>query len=452
MTARRVVAAVVAAVVLAVGLRVDTAVRRDLREANAALDAAGTELLGAEAARVAAEAAAAEALADLESARRRTEEAVADAAGRVEERGELLAAAAAVEAQAADAEATLAERRADVEERARGVAALQSCLRGVAEAVTRSQHDDTGGTVTALQAVAATCRLAEEAIGAPAAAATFPFDFADPFVLHVPGAYYGYATNAGGGTIQAVASEDLEEWWWLGDALPELPSWASPNATWAPSVLVRGTTVVAYYTARHAASGHQCLSVAVAGSPAGPFTDDSDGPLVCQADHRGSIDPSPVLDADGHPWLVWKAESPAEIWSQRLTDDGLALTGEPSRLLVVDQPWEGTVVEGPSMVEADGAYQLFYSGNNWNSGDYAVGWATCDTPAGPCRKGAGPVLSTGGGLAGPGGQELFRDEDGRLRMAYHAWLEGEVGYPNRRLLQLATVRFEDGRPVIDQAA
>jgi Glycosyl hydrolases family 43 len=447
---RRVVAGVLAAALAVVGLRVDTAVRRDLRHAREELAAAGVRLVGAEAARVATEAAAGAAEADVASARARLVEATAAVGDRAEEREQLFAAAAAVEAQAADLERTLAGRRDDADEQARAVADLQACVRGVAEAVTRAQRDDTAGSVESLQTVAGACRDAEDALGAPEAANAFPFDFADPFVLRVADAYYAYATNAGGGTVQAIASEDLREWWWLGDALPDLPGWASPNATWAPSVLVRGDRVVAYYTVREASTGRQCISVAVADSPAGPFVDESDGPFICQTHERGSIDASPVVDADGRPWLLWKSESPAAVWSQRLTDDGLDLTGERTRLVAADQPWEGSVVEGPSMVEVDGTYHLFYSGNDWNTAAYAVGWAACESPAGPCEKGDGPVLESGGGLAGPGGEELFVDADGELRMAYHAWLATDVGYPNRRLFQLATVRFDGGRPVIER--
>ncbi len=55
-----------------------------------------------------------------------------------------------------------------------------------------------------------------------------------------------------------------------------------------------------YYTVREAASQQQCISRAVAAAPAGPFLDDSSGPLVCQRDLGGSIDPSPFVDDDGH--------------------------------------------------------------------------------------------------------------------------------------------------------
>lgn len=445
---KRAGAAVLAAVVAVVGLRVDTAVRRDLNGARAELAAVASDLLGAEAARITTEATRRAIEADAAEARERLAQTRSEVATRVEERAELERTTAAAEARVAELEAAATSRRRDALDQARGIADLQACLRGVAEAVAASQRDATEALVESLQGVAGACRDAEAAVGTPQAAATFPFDFADPFVLSVADAYYAYATNAGGGTIQAIASDDLREWWWLGDALEALPGWARPNATWAPSVLVRGDRVVAYYTARESASGRQCISRAVADHPAGPFADGTDEPMVCQADRGGSIDPSPVVDADGRAWLLWKSERPAEIWSQRLSDDGLALTGEPVRLLEVDQAWEGTVVEGPSMVVVDGDHHLFYSGNDWNSANYAIGWAACESPSGPCRKGDGPVLRSGDGLAGPGGQELFRDADGRLRMAYHAWLDGEVGYPNRRLLQLATVGFDAGRPVI----
>ena len=277
-----------------------------------------------------------------------------------------------------------------------------------------------------------------------------PYDFADPFVLEHAGAYYGYATNGGGGHLQLVRSVDLATWEWLGDALPRLPAWAGPNRTWAPAILRRGSTWVLYYAVHETASGDQCISVATATHPAGPFTDTSDGPFVCQREEGGSIDPSPFLDAVGRPWLVWKGEGEtaggtASLWSQRLSDDGRRLVGSPHRLLVADRPWERGTIEGPSMVAGPGGHHLLYSAASWNSADYAVGHAVCESPAGPCTKrGTGPVLVSAGPVSGPGGAELFTGADGRLRAVFHAWNGAHVGYPNKRGLHVADVRV-DGR-------
>ena len=59
-----------------------------------------------------------------------------------------------------------------------------------------------------------------------------------------------------------------------------------------------------------------------------------------------------------------------------------------------DQGWEGGNVEAPDLVEANGRYLLFFSGNDWSSANYAVGAAQCATPLGPCSDvSAAPCFS-----------------------------------------------------------
>ena len=48
-----------------------------------------------------------------------------------------------------------------------------------------------------------------------------------------------------------------------------------------------------YYTTADDASGRQCISVAVASEPQGPYADKRAKPLICQAAEGGSIDASP---------------------------------------------------------------------------------------------------------------------------------------------------------------
>ena len=112
----------------------------------------------------------------------------------------------------------------------------------------------------------------------------------------------------------------------MGDALPHEPGWAAPNATWAPSVLQRGSTFVLYYSAVYTPTGQQCISEAVATQPQGPYVDNSTLPLMCQTALGGSIDPTPFVDANGTPYLVWKSQGgsgqPPTLWSQQLTADG----------------------------------------------------------------------------------------------------------------------------------
>ncbi|MBN9161005.1 MAG: family 43 glycosylhydrolase [Myxococcales bacterium] len=290
-----------------------------------------------------------------------------------------------------------------------------------------------------------------------------PGDFPDPFVLRDGTRYYAFGTNVPGKNVPVLTSTDLSTWTELPDALPVLPDWARANAslTWAPSVLQRGSTFVLYYTARSIASGFQCIGRAVATSPAGPYVDDSSGPFVCQVDGDdafcGSIDASPFVNANGDAYLLWKSDEnaaackgDARLWAQRLGVDGLSLLGKPTELLRRELAWETPLVEGPSMLLLGGAYYLFYSAGWWESSSYAIGYAVCDGPLGPCTKKTldGPLVASLGNTLGPGGQEFFTDPNGKTWMAYHGWSSPIVGYANggARALRIDPIEVVDGVP------
>jgi beta-xylosidase len=282
-------------------------------------------------------------------------------------------------------------------------------------------------------------------------------DFPDPHVLRVDDTYYAYATNTSNSNIPVLRSTELATWERLGDALPALPEWASPNQglTWAPGVIQIGESFVIYYTTRDTETDRQCISRAVSSTPEGPFADDSAEPFICQSDLGGSIDPYPFLDDSGALYLFWKNDGnccglPVGLWVQQLSEDGLSLVGEPAELIQRDQAWERPLIENPAMVEVDETYYLFYSGNWWESHEYAVGYAVCETITGPCEKPlTEPLFIFGNGAMGPGGQSFFTDTDGDLLMAYHAWTGIDVGYPaGERSLRIEPVTFEGGRPII----
>jgi beta-xylosidase len=286
----------------------------------------------------------------------------------------------------------------------------------------------------------------------------YPNDFPDPFILPVADGYFAYSTNVDNVNVPSLhLSPDFADWEFRGDALPQLPEWAAANQslTWAPAVLPRGASYVLYYTARDRAVGRQCIGRAVSDHPDNPFTDDSTAPLVCQVELGGSIDPSPFVDADGQAYLLWKNDGnccnrPVGLWIQLLREDGLALTGEPVELLRRDQLWESPLIEAPDMVRHADRYYLFYSGNWWESAEYAVSYAVCATVTGPCVKPQKkPLFVYQRPVLGPGGQELFQDQDGQWWMAYHAWTAPNVGYPQgERSLRIEPVTFAEDKPVI----
>jgi hypothetical protein len=311
--------------------------------------------------------------------------------------------------------------------------------------------------------------------------------FGAPSVWVENGRYYAYATNTGGNNLPMVTSTDLETWrahepWplsaglstWKGyaDAMPQAAPWAAklePNGkpgVWAPSVIkLRGRYVNAYTAQVTRDSNRHCLSLASADSPLGPFRDSSATWLHCSRDPMGSIDPA-WLKVGRKVYLIWKnagvkGSKPSTIKIRRMKADGSGFRpGTREHLLLrTEQSWEGNVIEAPSPLVVNGKVYLLYSGNDYQTDKYAIGYATCDTPLGPCRRvTAKPLLATGGAVAGPGAQATFIDLSGRIRMAYSAWEFGQVGYPassacldtadgcNQRRMYIATLAVgSDGR-------
>jgi beta-xylosidase len=276
-----------------------------------------------------------------------------------------------------------------------------------------------------------------------------PAGLADPFVLSVGNTYHAWGSNLPlrnpTDNVPHLTSTDLVHWTRTAGALPTLPAWARAGATWAPSVLVRSYGApyyVLYFTAVpvDAINGTHCVGTAVATDPAGPFSA-RNAPLVCQADHRGAIDPSPFV-APGNTdnraaYLFWKSEDntfiPARhtnIWSQPLSPDGQAfLAGsQPTVVLTASANWEHGQVEAPAVVldPASGRYILFYSGHYWyNEPAYSTGWATCPLTAsgfGPCTRGQSSAWVTSTSkVCAPSGAEVFTDTNGFRWLAYQSY-------------------------------
>ena len=301
----------------------------------------------------------------------------------------------------------------------------------------------------------------------------FRTNFPDPFILEHEGRYLAYATNDGV-NVQMAASTDLMTWQLLmedaaagrkHDAMPVLPTWAQEGFTWAPEVLKTDSGYVLYFTARHAASGLQCIGAAASQDPLGPFTSEAPEPIVCQSALGGTIDASPFRAPDGQMYLYFKNDGnnpafqkPTELFAQRLYPNGLRVVGEPVSLVRNDKPWERHVVEAPTMVERGGAWFLFFSAGDYGWQDsermssYAIGYATCEGPMGPCVDApTNPVLGSTSQpcLSGPGHQTVFQ-AGGRDLMAFHSWSATQACGPAKqgRFLHIAQLTWQDGAPRI----
>ena len=313
------------------------------------------------------------------------------------------------------------------------------------------------------------------ALAAPSFVPVYETNFPDPFVLADKSGFIAYSTNDGL-NLPMAESKDLVHWAPVMDparsgkrldGLPTLGAWAKSESTWAPEVMRVGNRYLLYYTAAHRKLDRQCVGVASATDPRGPFVDASPVPLVCQVELGGTIDADAFRDSDGKLYLYYKNDGnrvrkSSAIWGQRLNPDGMSLVGPPVAIERDSNGWQQKLVEAPTMIAVPGGgYQLFYSGGyyGWNDDQrispYAMGYATCSSPLGPCKDApANPILHSfndreAGCLSGPGHQSIFQ-VGSRSFIAFHAWsaTKGCRKADDKRFLYVAPISWKDGKPVI----
>lgn len=311
-----------------------------------------------------------------------------------------------------------------------------------------------------------------------------PYDwtFADPSVVVVPDdpnlggvtGYYAFGTNTGGSSLPVMWSTDPVNGPWVprpaypkegssyfnddpyfNDALKapyaggtQPPPWViseAPNGTgwmrkklWAPGALrVNASSYIVYFAGQDRA-GHWCIGHARATNPWGPYTAATTADICSAPDGspNGVIDPQPFRAPDGQLYLYYKTEGvpgskPTSIYVRKLDTNGaLVAGGANTRIFWTTAKWQMSdpsrsigVVENPAMVVFKGRYYLFYSGNEWRTDAYGIGYATCSGPTGPCteKSGAAPFLQSGSGFTGAGGPTPFVTPAGSLVLGYAAW-------------------------------
>ena len=259
----------------------------------------------------------------------------------------------------------------------------------------------------------------------------------DPDLVRVGSTWFSFATGSAFGNHISVLTSDRPDGGWRtitgrqfgSSALPNPPSWQTPHTQWAPGVYPWRGRWVMFYAARVASHGKWCITVAVASQPQGPYTDSSGGPMICQLDIGGSIDPQPFVDADGRPWLHWKnndGSTPdvSRVWAAPLDlATGTAVAGRVVEVMAKNTQrytWQSTL-DNPQMVLSGGLHYLFYASGDWQDDTYRTGYAICASPVGPCRSGDQPILQSYGDAAGPAGGTVEQAADGTWWISYHAW-------------------------------
>jgi beta-xylosidase len=250
---------------------------------------------------------------------------------------------------------------------------------------------------------------------------------ADPHVILHKGTYYLYPTGDNV-SYHVYTSTDLVHWTKKGRVFEP-----GEKNVWAPDVFVDPTdgTFYLYYTVQ------ERIGVAVAKGPEGPFVDR--GTLFDKA-----IDAHLFRDDDGRLHLYYVQFPGFRITVQRMKTP-LEKEGEPVELIKPTEPWEmksGHVTEGPFILKHQGTYYLVYSGTGASSPNYAVGYATSKSPAGPFIKHPGnPIVHRGDGVFGPRHGCVTRDAKGNLWHVYHQQRDETPGW--NRFLCLDPFWFDE---------
>lgn len=246
---------------------------------------------------------------------------------------------------------------------------------------------------------------------------------ADPTVFKDKGNYYLYGTSSSQGFL-VYESADLKTWREPKDstrhlALKRGEAFGS-SGFWAPQVFTfKGGYYMAY-------TANEQIAIAKASSPIGPFKQDT---LVALSGTGKQIDPFVFFDENGKIYLYHvKLQKGNRIFVTEMKPDlSDVIPGTEKECIASTEGWENTaasewpVAEGPTVLKHKNTYYLIYSANDFRNKDYAVGYATSNSPTGPWKKYTGnPIISRQTlGHNGPGHGDVFIDKKGQLHYVIH---------------------------------
>jgi arabinan endo-1,5-alpha-L-arabinosidase len=153
-----------------------------------------------------------------------------------------------------------------------------------------------------------------------------------------------------------------------------------------------------------------------------------------------------LLDKQSTPCALEQARAVLKVlrtpvYAQRLSADGLKLIGARVKIIENDQAWEEHLIEGMWLTVHRGKYYLFYTGNDFSTAKYGIGVAIADSPLGPYRKMAEPLLRSTNEWTGPGHPSVATGPDGETLLFFHAFFPRRTGYKEFRALLAVRIEF-----------
>ncbi|MGQ8338834.1 glycoside hydrolase family 43 protein [Sunxiuqinia sp. A32] len=296
-----------------------------------------------------------------------------------------------------------------------------------------------------------------------------PVEFGDPYILKASdGVYYMIGTGGVKDGFKMYSSSNLVDWKDEGRIYQgnTEDSWGIANF-WAPELYeIDGKFYLLFSSDWRENPTNELenfrIGVAVSDTPTGPYTDLFDRPI---------FDPGyPVIDGnllfeDGKVYLYYSrccyknpVESEVATWAKEqglfdvveeswvygveMKPDFSGIIGEPKLMLRppvtmddVQAEWESRSVtsgevnrrwtEGSFIFKENDTYYIMYSANFFGGKNYAVGYATSDSPMGPFKKAANnPVLQknveAGGIVTGTGHNMVTVSPNGKTKLCvYH---------------------------------
>ncbi|TRM61177.1 secreted arabinase [Schizophyllum amplum] len=267
------------------------------------------------------------------------------------------------------------------------------------------------------------------------------------------GTYYIFATAPG---ISIITSTDRTAWTSQGLVFPDGASWTdeytgeSNGNLWAPECYYDGSQFFLYYAASSFGSQNSAIFLATSstGRP-GDWVDQGEVFSSVTGDPYNAIDPN--LYIDGSTWYFTFGSFSNGIYGMTVhSSSGLADGSSPVN---VASRGSGGAVEASSVFKYGNYYYLFTSWDKCCSGTsstYNIRVGRSSSVSGPYEDADGVALTAGGGtlvlgthdsIVGPGGQDVFEDEDGPI-LVYHYYTSAGS------FLGINLLDFSSGWPVV----
>ena len=285
----------------------------------------------------------------------------------------------------------------------------------------------------------------------------------DPVMAKEDSTFYLFYT---GMLLPVMSSTDLVNWKFEKSVFEQAPQWALAAVegyrghTWAPDIIYYQGKYHIYYSCstfgkNTSVIGHAERTTLNPTDTLNPWFDT--GLVVASKEgvsNYNAIDPSVVVDDDGHAWMAY-----GSFWGGiqliRLTSD-FAHQDSTYQQTIVARRTRGKAIEAPFLYRHGGYYYLFVSWDyccRGNKSDYKV-------VVGRSRQVEGPYLDRSGKSMAKGGGTIVYEHDERMVAGGHCaayTFDGEDyfichGYTRERgdsKLVLKKIRWDDDWPILD---